>query len=91
MGAYAKASGVCPILECGHDIIKGRAEAVEVIQRVGTTNVGVLWNDSTIVDALLADLAQHLRHFHVHDEVLDTSNANIVSLAKQMTGVDYRG
>ena len=68
---------MCPILECGPDIIKGRAEAVEVIHRVQTTNVGVLWNNSAIADATLADLAQRFRHFHVHDEVLDTSHANI--------------
>lgn len=91
VGEYAKASGVCPILECGHDIIKGRAEAVEVIRRVQTTNFGVLWNDSTIDDATLADLKHRIRHFHVHDEVLDTSNANILGLAKQMTGVGFRG
>jgi sugar phosphate isomerase/epimerase len=91
VGEYAKASGVCPILECGHDIIKGRAEAVEVIRRIQTTNFGVLWNDSTMDDATLADLTQRLRHFHVHDEVLDTSNANILSLARRMKGVDYRG
>ena len=91
VGEYARASGVCPILECGHDIIKGRAEAVEVIRRVQASNFGVLWNDSTIDDATLADLQHRLRHFHVHDEVLDTSNTNILGLAKQMKNVDFRG
>ena len=91
VGEYAKSTGVCPILECGHDIIKGRAEAVEVVRRVQTTNFGVLWNDSRMDDATLADLKHRIRHFHIHEEVLDPSNTNMLALAKQMHHVDYQG
>jgi sugar phosphate isomerase/epimerase len=91
VGDYAKASGACPILECGHDIIKGAAEAAEVIRRVRTQNFGALWNDSKMDDATFAALKGRLRHFHVHDEVLDPKNANLVGLAKRMKTIGYRG
>jgi sugar phosphate isomerase/epimerase len=91
VGEYAKASGACPILECGHDIIKGSAEAAEVIRRVRTRNFGVLWNYSKIDDATLAVLKDRLRHFHVHDEVLDPKNTNILDLARRMNGTGFRG
>jgi sugar phosphate isomerase/epimerase len=91
VGDYAKASGACPILECGHDIIKGSAEAAEVIRRIRTQNFGALWNDSKMDDAAFAALKDRLRHFHVHDEVLDAKNTNLVDLAKRMKTIGYRG
>jgi sugar phosphate isomerase/epimerase len=91
VGDYAKASGVCPILECGHDIIKGAAEAAEVIRRVQTPNFGALWNDSKMDDRTFAALKDRIRHFHVHDEVLDPKNTNLVDLAKRMNAAGYRG
>ena len=91
VGDYAKASGVCPMLECGHDIIKGSAEAAEVIKRVKTQNFGALWNYSEIDDQTLDVLKDHIRHFHIHDEVLDPDNTNILKLAKRMKGIDYEG
>jgi sugar phosphate isomerase/epimerase len=90
-GNYAKASGACPILECGHDIIKGSAEAALVIRRVQTPNFGVLWNHSTMDDATFAALEHRIRHFHVHDEVLDPKNTNMLDLAKRMKGIGFRG
>jgi sugar phosphate isomerase/epimerase len=91
VGDYAKAAGTCPILECGHDIIKGSAEAAEVIRRVRTQNFGALWNDSKMDDATFAALKDRLRHFHVHDEVLDPKNTDLVDLAKRMKTIGYRG
>jgi sugar phosphate isomerase/epimerase len=90
-GDYAKASGVCPMLECGHDIIKGPAEAAEVIRRVRTRNFGVLWNDSKMDAPTLAALKDRLRHFHVHEEVLNPDNTNLLDLAKRMKGIGFRG
>ncbi len=90
-GEYAKAAGPCPILECGHDIIKGAAEAAEVIGRVRTQNFGVLWNDSKMDDATFAALKDRIRHFHVHDEVLDPKNVNLVALAGRMRTIGFRG
>ena len=91
VGEYAQASGVCPILECGHDIIKGSAEAAEVIRRVQTRNFGALWNHSVMDDATFAVLKDRIRHFHVHDEVLDPNNANLVDVARRMKGIGFRG
>jgi sugar phosphate isomerase/epimerase len=91
VGEYAQASGVCPMLECGHDIIKGAAEAAEVIRRVHTRNFGALWNHSTMDDATFAVLKDRIRHFHVHDEVLDPDNANLVAVARRMKGIGFRG
>jgi len=91
VGDYAKASGTCPILECGHDIIKGAAEAAGVIRRVRTQNFGALWNDSKMDDRTFDALRDRIRHFHVHDEVLDPKNANLVALARRMKAIGYRG
>jgi sugar phosphate isomerase/epimerase len=91
VGDYAKGSGVTPMLECGHDIIKGAIEASEVIKRVKTSNFGVLWNYSEMDDLTFNTLKSHLRHFHVHDEVLDANNDNILHLSKLMKKINYNG
>ena len=91
VGEHSKGSGSCPILECGHDIIKTAVEAGEVIRQVKTSNFGALWNTSTMDDATLAVMKDRLRHFHVHDEVLDPNNNNLVGLAQRMKGIGYRG
>jgi len=91
VGNHAMASGVCPMLESGHDIIKSAVESSEVIKRVKTANFGVLWNHSEM-DAKTFDLLKaHIRHFHVHDEVLDPENKNILHLSKLMRSIGYAG
>lgn len=91
VGDYAKASGACPILECGHDIVKGWQEAAEVIRRVHTANFGALWNHAKMDDATFAALKGRLRHFHVHDDVLDPQNTDIVDLARRAKSINYQG
>jgi len=91
VGEYAKPSGVCPILECGHDIIKSYIEASNVIKRVKTSNFGVLWNHSEMDEQTFNALKSHIRHFHVHSEVLDPENDNILHLAKLMKSIGYNG
>ncbi|MBD3181856.1 TIM barrel protein [Candidatus Poribacteria bacterium] len=91
VGDYAKSLGVCPMLECGHDIIKGADEADNVIKRVKTSNFGVLWNHSTMDDKTFNTLKPRLRHFHVHEEVLSPDNDNILHLAKLIKTIDYDG
>lgn len=91
VGDYAKSSGVCPMLECGHDIIKGAAEASNVIKRVKTENFGTLWNYSVMENEVFNALKSHIIHFHVHKEVLDPDNDNILHLAKLMRSIDYSG
>lgn len=91
VGDYAKASGVCPVLESEHDIIKTAEEAAEIVKRVNTSNFGVLWNHSGM-DARTFDLLKdHVRHFHLHDEVLEPDNDNILHLARLMKGINYSG
>lgn len=91
VGDYAKGSGVCPMLESGHDIIKSAVEAAEVIKRVKTSNFGVLWNHSAM-DAQTFDLLKsHIRHFHVHEEVLEPENDNILHLSKLIRSIGYDG
>ena len=91
VGDYAEEAGVCPMLECGHDIIKGATEAAEVIKRVKTQNFGALWNHSEIDDQTFDVLKSRIRHFHVHDDVLDPDNTNILKLARRMKGFGYKG
>ena len=79
------------MLECGHDIIKGGAEAVQIIQRVSTANFGALWNYSEMDDATQNALKSRLRHFHVHDEVLEPGNENILRLARQVKPLGFEG
>lgn len=91
LGDYSKASGACPILECGHDIIKGWQEAAEVLRRVHTSNFGALWNHAKMDDATFAALKARLRHFHVHDDVLDPKSTDIVDLARRGKSIGFRG
>jgi len=91
VGEHSKGSGSCPILECGHDIIKTATEAGEVIRLVKTHNFGALWNTSTMDDATFAVMKDRLRHFHVHDEVLDPNNTNLVELARRVKSIGFRG
>ncbi len=91
VGDYAKGYGVCPMLETLHDIIKSSDEAVEVLKRVKSTNFGILWNHSEIDQRSFKLLKDHIRHFHVHDEVLDPANEDLLHLAKLMKSAGFDG
>ena len=91
VGDYASSSGVCPMLECGHDIIKSAVEASNVIKRVKTSNFGALWNHSDMDEQTFGALRSHIRHFHVHEEVLSPDNDNILHLPKLVKSMDYSG
>jgi len=91
VGEHAVASGVCPVLESQHDIIKSAEEAAEIIKRVKTANFGVLWNHSDMDARTFELLKDRIRHFHLHDEVLEPENNNILHLAKLMKGIGYGG
>ena len=91
VGEFAEPLGICPMLECGHDIIKGADEAHEVIRRVNTRNFGALWNRSVMDDHTFDILKDRLRHVHVHKEVLDPQNDNILHLAGRLKSINYDG
>jgi len=91
VGEYAAGTGVCPMLECGHDIIKSATEAAEVLKRVTISNFGALWNHATVDDETYDVLKDRIRHFHVHDDVLDPDNTAVFDLATRMKPVGYDG
>ncbi len=91
VGDYAAADGVRPMLETGHDIIKGKGEALQVIAHVRTPNFGVLWNHSSLTADEFEVLQGYLTHFHVHEEILAPDNQNIRGLATMLKQIDYTG
>jgi len=91
VGDYAMQFGVTPMLETLHDIVKGTEDAMLVVKRTKTPNFGILWNHSDIDGRSLDLLKGRIRHFHVHDEVLDPENRNILNLARMMKGINYDG
>lgn len=91
LGEWSAGSGTMPVLECGHDILVGAAEAARVLPRVTVPNAGALWNYSEMDDATFTALRDRLRHFHVHDEVRDPDNRNMVALARRVRAIGYTG
>lgn len=91
LGEYGQARGVCPMLECGHDIMRGAKEVAMVLPKVTTANFGALWNYSEMDEETLAAIRSRLRHFHVHDEVLEPGNENILRLANQVKPAGFHG
>jgi sugar phosphate isomerase/epimerase len=91
VGEYARHSGACPMLECGHDIVTCGAEGASVIRRVTTPNFCVLWNRCFIDDETFACLHPRIRHFHIHDQVLNPDDTSILTLAKRMKAFGYAG
>jgi sugar phosphate isomerase/epimerase len=91
VGDYAKQYGVCPMLETLHDIIKSAEDALEVLKKVKSSNFGILWNHSEIDQRSFNLLKNHIRHFHVHDEVLNPENENILHLARMMKSANFDG
>jgi len=91
VGEFANQLGICPMLETLHDIVKSSEDSMTVMKRVKSKNFGVLWNDSEIDQKSFELLKNHIRHFHVHEEVLDPKNENILRLAKLMKGIKYDG
>jgi len=91
VGEYAKDYGVCPLLETLHDIVRSADDALKVLRRVETSNFGILWNHSEIDQRSFNLLKDHIRHFHVHEEVLDPENKNVLHLARMMKTVNFDG
>lgn len=91
VGEFAQVYHVRPMLETGHDIVKGKDEALAVIEHVKTPNFGILWNHSVMEPDFFAQLKDYISHFHVHQEVLEPDNLNIRRLATMMKEVDYNG
>ena len=91
VGDYALEYGVCPVLETLHDIVKSAKDAMKVINRVETSNFGILWNHSDIDQESFDLVGKYIKHFHIHDEVLDPKNKNLLHLAKVMKTINFNG
>jgi len=91
VGEYAEEYGVCPLLETLHDIVRSADDALKVLRRVETSNFGILWNHSDIDQRSFDLLKDYIRHFHVHEEVLNPENKNVLHLARMMKSVDFDG
>ena len=91
LGEYAKGTCVTPLLECGHDLVKGAVEIEMIASKVTTDNFCCLWNYSSIDDRTFDVIKGHLRHLHVHKPVLDPANDNILHMAKRLKTIDYQG
>ena len=91
LGDYAEPDWVCPMLETGHDIVKGKEEALLVIERVRTPNFGILWNQAGLERDFYDALKDYIVHFHVHDDVLDENNTSVREMAGMMKEIDYNG
>lgn len=91
VGEYATEYGVCPLLETLHDIVKSADDAIKVIKRVKTSNFGILWNHSDIDERSFNMVKDYIKHFHVHDEVLDPRNDNVLKLARKMKTTNFDG
>lgn len=91
LGTYARGFGVSPLVEVKHDVLTTADAAVEILERVETANVGILWNDSTISNAVVARLGDRINHVHVHESVLDPQNGDVERLATELQTVGYDG
>jgi sugar phosphate isomerase/epimerase len=91
VGDYAIQYGVCPVLETLHDIVRSAEDALKIIHRVKTMNFGILWNHSDIDQKSFNLVGKYIRHFHVHEEVLDPQNKNVLHLAKLMKTINFNG
>ncbi|RJS84214.1 sugar phosphate isomerase/epimerase [Candidatus Bathyarchaeota archaeon] len=91
VGEYAETLNVCPLLETLHDIVQSADDAFKVIKNVRTENFGILWNHSEIDIRSFNLLKNYIRHFHVHEEVLNPENRNIAKLARMMKTVNFQG
>lgn len=91
LGEHARGFGVSPLLETKHDIVQSADDARKILDAVETSNVGVLWNQSTISSSAVEKLADRINHVHVHDDVLESENEDVRELMAKLRTVGYNG
>lgn len=89
LGEYAREYGVSPLLETKHDVVQTADDALEILEHVETSNVGVLWNQSTISTSAVEKLADRINHVHVHDDVLHSQNEDVRKMMDKLNAVGY--
>ncbi|HBQ65216.1 MAG TPA: hypothetical protein DD727_09955 [Clostridiales bacterium] len=91
-GDFAEKLDVIPVLETGHDIMKGKEEALAVIEHIRTSNFGILWNNADMTSDFFNALKDDMKHFHIHhNDVYGEQSDKIRILASFMKQVDYNG
>lgn len=91
LGEHARSYGVSPLLETKHDVVQTADDALTIIDHGHTSNVGVLWNRSTISTNAVEKLADRINHVHVHDDVLQSQNEDVRELVRKLKTVGYDG
>lgn len=91
VGEFARQHDVTPLLEVMHDIVESPEDALLVLERVETANVGLLWNRGEVASADFDEIAERVRHVHTHEEVLDPEFEGITELMSRLDEVGYDG
>jgi sugar phosphate isomerase/epimerase len=91
LGEHARSYGVSPLLETKHDVVRTADDALTILENVQTSNVGVLWNQATISTSAVEKLADRINHVHVHDDVLQSENEDVLELVRKLKRVGYNG
>lgn len=90
LGEFGRDHGVTPLLAT-HDVLSDPMDALAVLERIGTDNVGLLYNYDRIDRETADALGDRIRHVHVHEDVLDAEYEGIADLQRELHGFDYDG
>jgi len=89
LGGFAKDYGVIPAIEEGHPF---NAQWLKLImERSETVNKGVVWNRSDITQHEFEYIGNYIKHIHVHNDVIDPENDNLLQTLKKMKPIGYNG
>jgi len=89
LGEFAKDHGVIPAIEEGHPF---SAQWLRLIMdRSETENKGVVWNRSDIMQHELEYIGHHVKHIHVHNDVIAPENQNLRHTLQKMRPIGFDG
>jgi len=89
LGEFANDYGVIPSIEEGHPF---NAQWLKlVLERSETTNKGVVWNRSDITQREFEYIGNHIKHVHVHNDVIAPDNDNLLHTLKKLKPIGYDG
>lgn len=91
VGEFAEAYGVTPLLETAHDIVQTPDDAHAVLDRVGTDNVGILWNRASIDPADFEAIREDVAHVHMHEDALDPEFDGVLDMIERFREAGYEG
>ena len=91
LGEFAADHGVMPVLETMHDIVRRPEDALAVLDRAETDNVGLLWNRASITPEEFDAVHRNVYHVHMHDDVLDPEFTGVEDLMSRFQSAGYDG